>query len=65
MPVMNGPDAIKVIRSKHKSIPIILLTGFPDSELVPHALEFAPITLLSKPLKYDQIISCIKSYFPK
>ena len=32
-------------------LPVIIVTGFPDSELMTRAMELAPVMLLAKPVE--------------
>jgi len=50
MPVMDGPSFLKVLRKDHPGIPVIIVTGFPDSKLLAEAMQYPPILLLHKPI---------------
>ena len=50
MPGLNGPDLLERIHEDHPSLPVIIITGHPDSALVAKAAEFMPLMLLTKPL---------------
>jgi len=58
---MDGPTTLKEIRQEWGQIPVIILTGYPDSELMQRALQHPPITLLPKPVTPDVIIGTVKS----
>ncbi len=45
-------DAAKKIDPE---LPIIIITGYPDSEMLDRILEKGPITVLKKPLQVDQL----------
>lgn len=57
MPRLNGVDTLVWIRKVWGSIPVILMTGFPDAELAMGALASAPITLAKKPLNLETLLS--------
>jgi excisionase family DNA binding protein len=57
MPGMDGPTVLSEIRKAYGSIPVILITGYPDSDLVSKALDFGPVTLLAKPVNPQQLAS--------
>lgn len=61
MPGMTGPEVLREIKLRHESIPVIILTGFPDSALMEQALEYSPVTLLSKPATPDRLLKTVKS----
>ena len=60
MPGMDGPMVLNEIRKKHEFIPVVLLTGYPDSDLVAEALAHGPVTLLAKPVDLHQLNSTIQ-----
>ena len=60
MPDMDGPTVLQEIRKGWGSLPVIILTGYPDSDLVSHALQFSPITLLAKPVTPAQVVATVR-----
>lgn len=60
MPGMDGPETLRQIRAKWRALPVVILTAYPDSELVSRALEYSPITMLSKPARADQILDAVQ-----
>jgi len=59
MPVMDGPTALKAIRETHGNIPVIIVTGHPDSELLSRALESGPLLILAKPVDKQHLLEGI------
>ncbi len=57
MPNMSGPDTLRHIRERKNEVPVVILTGYPESDMVTEALEYSPITLLSKPCSVNQILA--------
>lgn len=53
----DGPadDVYDVVKAKQPECPIIVITGYPDSEMLDRILAKGPITVLKKPLKVDQL----------
>jgi excisionase family DNA binding protein len=51
MPNMNGPQFLAVLREAHPELPVVIVTGYPDSELMQQATQYAPVMLLSKPVE--------------
>jgi hypothetical protein len=39
---------------------ILLVTGYPDSEILDRILQFSPVTVLKKPLKVEQLNQTVK-----
>lgn len=60
MPGMDGPAVLKEIRAHWGWLPVVILTGFVDSELMTKALRFSPITVLAKPAAPEQIAAAIR-----
>jgi excisionase family DNA binding protein len=55
MPGMNGVDTFRAIHSLHPALPVMIVTGYPDSDLMAKALEIGPFTMISKPVDLAQI----------
>ncbi len=55
MPGMNGVDTFRAIRSLRPALPVLIVTGYPDSDLMAQALEIGPFTMISKPVDLAQI----------
>ena len=60
MPGMDGPTMLQEIRRGWGTIPVVILTGYPDSELMNRAMEYSPITLLAKPAAAEKIAATVK-----
>jgi len=50
MPGMNGPQFLAHLRQAHPTLPVVIVTAYPDSDLMLEAMRYAPVMLLSKPL---------------
>jgi len=61
MPDMDGPATLKNIRDIYGDIAVIILTAYPESDLMARALEYGPITLLSKPIEMTLLVKTIAS----
>src|SRR5713101_4398441 len=60
MPDMDGAETFKEIRRHWGAIPVIVYTGYPDSDLMNRALESSPFTLLSKPCSLPQLAETVR-----
>ena len=60
MPDLNGAEVLKEVRQHWGPIPVIVHTGFPDSEVMMHALESSPFTVLSKPCTDAQLVETVR-----
>ena len=47
---MNGPQFLKELRKTQPDIPVIIITGYPDSDLMQQSAQQAPVLLLTKPI---------------
>ncbi len=61
MPGMTGPEVLGEIRARWGQVPVVVVTGYPDSALVFRALEYGPITLLAKPIDLTQLRALVKA----
>ncbi|MGD2174301.1 MAG: response regulator [Candidatus Brocadiaceae bacterium] len=61
MPGMGGPETLKRIREGWGALPVVILTGYPEIALMHRALQYAPITLLAKPVTRDQIVEAVEN----
>lgn len=60
MPEMNGVETLKLMRQRWDFIPVIIITGYPDSELMSRALEHSPFALLPKPATPEQLLEAVR-----
>jgi CheY-like chemotaxis protein len=62
MPKMDGIELIRAIREENKTIPIIILTAYPDYEGL-HKIEFTGwIALVEKPFELTDIESIFNAF---
>lgn len=52
---MNGPQFLEELRKTHPDPPVVIVTGYPDSDLMKQATQYAPLMLLAKPAETDQL----------
>lgn len=55
MPGMNGVETFAQLRRIQPELPAVIVTAYPDSDLVARALEIGPFTLVNKALGLSQI----------
>ena len=58
----DGPadDVYDFVKREQPDCPIIIITGYPDSEMLDRILAKGPITVLKKPLKTEQLQHTVK-----
>lgn len=64
MPGMTGPQILEEIRKLYGNVPVVILTGYPESSLMEKALRFSPVTLLAKPSTPEKILESVRSLLP-
>ncbi len=55
MPGMNGVETFRQIHALRPELPVVMVTGFPDSELMSRALEIGPFTVINKPVDVNHL----------
>ncbi len=63
MPNMNGIDVINYYKKQWPSIPIIVLTGFPDLEMATTMLQHGVADYLVKPVESDKLRASVAKAF--
>lgn len=62
---MSGTDGAEILRemkSVKRRLPVIVITGYPDSEMMERAMKQGPIGVLIKPFGDQDIISAVNSF---
>ncbi len=59
MPEMSGPDFLRQTRKEHGAVPVIIITGYPESRLIQEAMKYGPFTLLAKPIERNQVLQAL------
>ncbi|MBI3603726.1 MAG: response regulator [Nitrospirae bacterium] len=60
MPKVNGIAAIEYFRQQYPSLPIVVLTGFPDVQMATSLLKQGVLDYLVKPVEKEHLIAAIK-----
>ncbi len=61
MPKVNGVEAIDYIKANAPSIPIMVITGYPDTELAVQLLQRGVKDYLVKPVEKDNLLSKVSA----
>ncbi len=61
MPEMDGAETLQRIRRQWGALPVILNTGYPDSDIMLRAMEVSPSTVLAKPCMPRQLIEAVRT----
>ena len=62
MPEMNGAELTRNIKEVNPDLPVIVITGYPDSDLMDEALKYGPIAVIRKPLTSANLFTAVNSY---
>ena len=62
MPELDGVEVFKRIREADKNVPVAVITGYPDSDLMNKALGYGPLTVMKKPFTDSDIIAVVNSF---
>jgi excisionase family DNA binding protein len=60
LPDEPGDQVYKTAKQLDPSLNIIVITGYPDSEVLDRILQISPVTVLKKPLKIEQLNQMVK-----
>ena len=58
----DGPadDVYDVAKETDPNLPIVVITGYPDSEMLDRILAKGPVTVIKKPLKIEQLQQTVR-----
>jgi len=62
MPVIDGAEMFKQIRMVKPELPITIITGYPDSDLMANALSQGPLGVMIKPFTEADIQTAVNNY---
>ena len=67
MPVMNGKETLKEIRSirEYRNLPIVMVTSHSETDLVRELLSYKISAYLVKPLSTDYVVKRLSVIFPQ
>ena len=60
LPDITGDQIYKEAKKIDPQLPIVIITGYPDSDMLDNILKFGPVTVLKKPLKVEQLAQTLK-----
>ena len=62
MPEMDGAELLRQIRLTKPDLPVTIITGYPDSDLMMSALAYGPFSVMYKPFNGSNILNLVNSY---
>ena len=60
LPDAPGDQVYKTAKQIDPDLNVIVITGYPDSEILDRILQVSPVTVLKKPLKIEQLNQTVK-----
>ena len=60
MPDAPGDQVLKTAKQIDPDLNVIVVTGYPHSEILDRILQVSPVTVLKKPLKVEQLNQAVK-----
>ena len=60
LPDAPGDQVYKTAKQIDPGLNVIVITGYPDSEMLNRILQISPVTVLKKPLKIEQLTQTMK-----
>ena len=62
IPEMDGAELFRQIRVAKPKLPVTIITGYPDSELMTRALTYGPFGVMNKPFRGSDILTAVNTY---
>ena len=62
MPELDGSELFRRIREIDEHVPVAIITGYPDSDLMSRAMEQGPFLVMKKPFDSAQILEAVRSF---
>jgi two-component system response regulator (stage 0 sporulation protein F) len=60
VPGINGLSFLRELRTRYRMLPVAIVTGYPDGELMTEALKTGPLMAVPKPVEPDQLGQVIR-----
>jgi excisionase family DNA binding protein len=60
LPDVTGDEIYSFAKEKHPELPIVIITGYPDSGMLDNILKHGPVTVLKKPLQLEQLQQALR-----
>ena len=60
LPDIPGDEVYQRLKEIHPDLPIVIITGYPDSEILSKILQSGPVTVIKKPIEFDQLNRTVK-----
>jgi CheY-like chemotaxis protein len=65
MPQMGGPDLVRALRMKEPDLPVVMVSGYTDRELVTYGARELKVPFLPKPFRADDLLRTVRKTLDK
>ena len=62
MPGMDGAEVFRQIKTIKPNLPVVIITGYPDSDMMARALANGPFGVMNKPFSESDILAAVNSF---
>ena len=62
LPGMNGAEVLRQLKVTKPYLPVVIMTGYPDSDVMARALTQGPFALMNKPFTDRDILTAVNSF---
>jgi excisionase family DNA binding protein len=62
MPGMDGAELFRQIKTIKPRLPVIIITGYPDSKIMGRALAHGPFGVMNKPFGESDIVNAVNNF---
>jgi DNA-binding NtrC family response regulator len=64
MPVLSGLETLTKLREQDSGLPVILFSGYGQSQVENQPIDLSRISFLKKPFTIDALLQCIQENLP-
>ena len=62
LPDMSGDEVYLRLKDLHPDLPIVIITGYPSSAMLNKILQCGPVTVIKKPIDFEQLNRTLKQF---
>ena len=60
MPQMGGPDLVRALRIKRPLLPVVIVSGYTNDELITYGANELDVPFLAKPFRADDLLRTVR-----
>lgn len=62
MPETDGAEILREMKGIKRKLPVVIITGYPDSEMMERAMKQGPLGIMLKPFDDSDIINTVNNF---